>query len=96
MAFCWRGCRFLDEPALSATWAGDVVHVVAESDKEIEEQLAASVEHLGLHGTAALEGVAAADDESEEVRAELGVVVRGVGVGVSSRQEDGVACNAGA
>lgn len=91
-----RAAIRLDEATLSATWAGDVVHVVAEGDKEVKEQLAASVEHLGLHGAAALEGIAAADDESEKVCAELGVVVRGVCVGVSSRQEDSVACNAGA
>lgn len=76
--------------------AGNVVNVVAEGDKEVEEQLAASVEHLGLHGAAALEGVAAADDEGQEVCAQLGVVVRGVGVSVAGRQEDCVACNAGA
>lgn len=95
----WRGVahRFcLDEATLSTPRAGDVVNVVAEGDKKIEEQLAASVEHLGLHGAAALEGVAAADDESEEVRAELGVVVGGVCISVAGRQEDGVACDAGA
>lgn len=70
--------------------------MVAEGDKEVEEQLAASVEHLGLHGAAALESVAAADDECEEVGAQLGVVVGGVGVCVSGGQENGVACNAGA
>lgn len=86
----------LDEAALSTPRAGDVVDVVTESDKEVEEQLAASVEHLGLHGAAALEGVAAADDESEEVRTELGVIVGRVGVSVASRQENGVACDAGA
>lgn len=70
--------------------------MVAEGDEEVEEQLATSVEHLGLHGAAALEGVAAADDESKEVGAELGVVVGRVRVGVSGGQEDGVACDAGA
>lgn len=70
--------------------------MVAEGDKQVEEQLAASVEHLSLHGAAALEGIAAADDKGEEVGAQLGIVVRGVGVCVSGGQEDGVACNASA
>lgn len=86
----------LDEATLSTPRAGDVVNMVAEGDKEVEEQLAASVEHLGLHGAAALESVAAADDESKEVCAELGVVVGSVCISVAGRQEDGVACDAGA
>lgn len=92
----WVAIRCLDEAALSTPRAGDVVNVVAESNKEVKEELAASIEHLGLHGAAALEGIAAADDESEEVCTELGVVVGSVCVSVASRQENGVACNAGA
>lgn len=77
------------------TWrvlgGGNVVDMVAESDKEIKEQLRASVVHLELHGSAALEGTARADDEGEIVGSQLGVCVGSVGVGVSSRSEDGAA-----
>lgn len=70
--------------------------MIGEGDKQVEEELAASVEHLHLHGAAALEGVARADDESEVVSPKLGVIVGGVGVCVSGREQDGVALNAGA
>lgn len=59
--------------------------MVGEGDEEVKEELAASVEHLHLHGTATLEGRAAADDEGEVVCTQLGVIVRSVGVGVSGR-----------
>jgi len=57
--------------------------MVAEGDEQVEEQLAASVEHLQLHRAAALEGTAAADDESQIVSPQLRVRIRGVGVCVS-------------
>ena len=41
----------------------DVIHVVAERDEEVEEQLAAPVVHFQLHRAAALERAAGADDE---------------------------------
>lgn len=59
--------------------------MVAESDKQVEEELTAAVKHLHLHGAAALEGGAAADDEGEVVGAQLGVGVGGVCVGVAGR-----------
>ena len=49
----------------------DVVDVVAERDKQIKEELRLAVEHLELHGAAALEGAAAANDEGEIVRPQL-------------------------
>lgn len=90
-------CPALEEPV--APWrrlgAGDVVDVVAERDEQVEEQLAAAVEHLELHGAAALEGGAAADDEREVVGTQLGVGVGRVGVGVPRRREDGGAWDPG-
>jgi hypothetical protein len=55
----------------------DVVEVVAHGDKQVEEELPASLAvhvaaalfHLGLHGAAALERLAAADDEGQVVGA---------------------------
>lgn len=66
------------EPAFSdGLWGprvarlNDVVEVVAHGDEQVEEQLPASIAvhvaaalfHLGLHGAAPLEGLAAPDDE---------------------------------
>lgn len=94
---CVCGWARLNESALvGRPRALDVVDVVGEGDKQIEKELAASVEHFHLHGTAALECVAAADDEGEVVSSQLGVIVGRVGVGVSGRQEDRVALDAGA
>ena len=73
----------------------DVIDVVAQGDKQVKEELAAAVEHLELHGAAALEGAAAADDEGEVVRPQLGVRVGSVGVGVAGRGEDGAGLDAG-
>jgi len=72
----------------------NVVHVVAQSDEQIKEQLRTAVEHLQLHGAAALESVAAADDEREIVRTQLRVRVGSVGVGISRGSEDGAALDA--
>ena len=47
--------------------SGDVVDMVAESDKKIKGELRAAVVHLKLHGTASLEGASRADDEGEIV-----------------------------
>lgn len=73
---------------------GDVVDVVAQGDKQVEKELRPAVVHLQLHRAAALEGAAAADDESQVVGAQLGVRVGGVGVGVAGRCEDGAALDA--
>lgn len=89
--------RILNESTLSGrAGALNIVDVVGEGDEQIEEQLAASVEHFHLHGTAALEGVAAADDEGEVVSSQLGVIVRCVGICISGREQDGVALDTGA
>lgn len=79
----------------SAPGALDLVDVVAQSDEQVEEELRPAVEHLGLHGAAALEGGAAADDEGEVVVAQLGIRVGCVGVGIACGREDCVALDAG-
>lgn len=95
------GRSHLEEAVLGRAAAGgaagalDLVDVVAQGDEEVEEELGPAVEHLGLHGAAALEGGAAADDEGEVVGAQLGVGVGCVVVGVARGREDGVALDAG-
>jgi hypothetical protein len=69
--------------------------VVAEGDKQVKEELSAAVEHLELHGAAALERAPAADDEGEIVGAQLGVGVGSIGVGVTGRGEDGAGLDTG-
>lgn len=73
----------------------DVVDMVAQGDEQVEEQLGAAVEHLELHGAAALERAPAPDDEGEVVRAQLRVGVGSVGVRIASRREDGAGLDAG-
>ena len=73
-----------------------VVDVVGERDKQIEEELGAAIEHLLLHGSAALEGGAAADDEGEVVSPQLRVRVGRVGVGEAGRGQDDATGDAGA
>lgn len=75
--------------------SGDVVDMVAQGDEQVEEELGAAVQHLELHGAAALEGAAAADDEGEVVGAQLGVRVGSVGVGIPGRGQDGASLDAG-
>ena len=67
--------------------------MVDHGDKEVEEEFAA-VFHFALHGAAALEGLAGADDEGKVVGAELRVVVGRVCVGVTGGGEDGGALDA--
>ena len=69
--------------------------MVAQRNKEVEEQRRRAVPHLELHRAAALKGAAAADDEREVVGAQLRVRVGCVGVGVARRREDGAALDAG-
>lgn len=69
--------------------------MIAQRNEQVKEKLTAPSLHLQLHGAAALEGAAAADDEGEVVGAELGVGVGGVGVGVAGGGEDGAALDAG-
>lgn len=90
----WRFATGREEGSLAGGFAAKVVHVVDHGDEEVEEELAAGF-HLVLHRAAALEGVAGADDEREVVRAELGVAVRGIGVRIASRGQDGRALDAG-
>ena len=66
----------------------------SHGDEQVEEERSAAGLHLHLHGAAALEGAAAADDEGEVVGAELGVGRRGVVVGVAGRGQDGAALHA--
>lgn len=91
-----RSCPSDEAALVGAARALDVVDVVGQGDEEVEEELAAAVEHLHLHGAAALEGGAAADDESQVVGTQLGVVVGGVGIRIPRREQDGVALDAGA
>lgn len=71
--------------------AGDIVDVVAQGDKEIEKELSSAVEHLKLHGSTALKGAAAANDESEVMGPEFRVRIGSVGVGVAGGCQDGAA-----
>lgn len=48
----------------------DVVDVIAHGDEQVKEHLCAALLHLHLHCAAALEGLAAADDECEVMSAE--------------------------
>lgn len=68
--------------------ARDVIHVVAQGNEEVEEQLRAAAEHLQLHGAAPLEGAAAADDQGQVVGPKLRVGLWRVCVGVPRRRED--------
>lgn len=73
---------------------GYVINMIAQSNKEIEEELRAAVVHLQLHGAAPLEGAAAADDESEVVCSQLGIRVGRVGIRISRRCKNGAALDA--
>lgn len=65
--------------------------MIHHSDEEIEEEWRTTVLHLHLHRAATLEGVAAANDEGKVVSAKFGVAGRCVGVGETSRRQDGAA-----
>ena len=58
--------------------------MVTHSNEEVEEQLAALF-HLLCHRCAALERVAAADDESEVVSSQLRIVLGSVSIRPTSR-----------
>ena len=72
---------------------GDVIDVVAQCHEEIKEELGSAIEHFKLHGAAALESAAGADDESQVVSSELGVIIRSVGIGISGRGQNSAALN---
>lgn len=82
--------------ARCAPWALNVVDMVGQGDKQVEKKLGAAVEHLLLHGSAALEGGAAANDEGEVVCSQLGVGIGRVGIGEAGRGEDDATGDAGA
>lgn len=69
-------------------------HMITHGDEEVEEQFAAML-HLALHRAAPLEGVAAADDESEVVCSKFRVRIRGVAVRPACRGQDGRNVDAG-
>ena len=69
--------------------------MIYHRNEKIEEERRAARLHLHLHCAAALEGVAAADDESKIMCSKLGVIVRGIGVGITSRCQDCAALDAG-
>ncbi len=69
--------------------------MIAQSDKQIKEELGAAVVHLELHRAAPLEGAAAADDEGEKMCPQLRVRIRRVGIGVSGRRQDGARLDPG-
>lgn len=75
--------------ARSVACACDIIDMVAKGDKEVKEQLAASVEHLQLHRAAALERASAADDQRQVVCAKLRVGVGCIGVSISGRGKNG-------
>jgi hypothetical protein len=75
--------------------ASHIINMIAQRDEQVEEQLRAAGHHLHLHGAAALEGPAAADDEREVVGSQLGVCVGCVGVGVAGGGENCAALDAG-
>lgn len=63
--------------------------MVAKSDEEVEEELAATVVHLELHRAALFERRTTADDECQVVGPQFGVGVGRVSIGVACRGEDG-------
>lgn len=57
--------------------------MIAQGHEEIKEELGATIEHLQLHGAAAFEGAARANDESQVMSSELGVAVGSVCICIS-------------
>ena len=46
---------------------GDVINVVAKSNKQIKEKLRSSIKHLELHRAASLEGAPGSNDQGKIV-----------------------------
>ena len=69
--------------------------VIDHRDEQIKEERRPAPLHLHLHGAAALEGTAAADDEGEVVCAKLAVGRGRVGVGEAGGGKDGAALHSG-
>ena len=76
-------------------YSGVTHQMIDHRHEQIEEQRRPAPLHLHLHGAAALEGAAAADDEGEVVRAQLAVGGWRVGVGEARGRQDGAALHAG-
>lgn len=68
-------------------------HVITHGDEQVKKQ-GTAILHFSLHGAAALEGPAAADDKRQVVRPQLRVVVRRVGIGVTGGCKDRAALDA--
>jgi hypothetical protein len=62
----------------------ETYNMITHGDEEVEEHLATFL-HLPLHGAAAFECIAAADNESEVMSSQLLLAIRGSGVGPASR-----------
>jgi hypothetical protein len=77
---------------LTRRFLSQVIHVVHHGNKQVEEQLAA-VLHLLLHCATAFECVSRANDQSQIMGPQLGVVIGCVGVGKPGRGENRTALN---
>jgi len=66
----------------------NIVDVVAHRHEQVEEELRVALLHLHLHRAAALEGLAAADDEGEVVGAEARVAGRRVRIREACTAQD--------
>jgi len=73
----------------------NIVDVVAHRHEQVEEELRVALLHLHLHRAAALEGLAAADDEGEVVGAEARVAGRRVRIREACTAQDGRDVDAG-
>jgi hypothetical protein len=62
---------------------GDIVHMIAQCNEQIEKELGAAGLHLHLHSPATLEGASAADDKGEVVCSKFRVSVGRIGVCVA-------------
>ncbi len=69
----------------------NVIDMIAEGDKEVEEEGSSAVVHFELHCAAPLKGIAGADDEREVMGAEFGVGVRSICICISSRRQNSAA-----
>lgn len=68
--------------------------MVTHGNKQIKEQ-SSTLLHLHLHGPTPLEGVFAADDQSEIVSTQLGIRIGCLGVSVAGRREYSADLDAG-
>lgn len=67
---------------------GDIIHMIAQSNKQIKEQLASSIIHLQLHGSTPFKGTSASNYESEIVGSKFGISIGCVGIGIACRCEN--------